>query len=183
MKENEKKEKKQQQEANKTEAVVFEIQQSEAQLTEAMTTEEEPAEAPLVEAEQSDTLTASAIQIIKENAREDDPQPSPQLTLRKILGGDLLNGDIMRRQIWLIVLIVACIIIFVATRYQCEQDIIEIDKLQKELTEAKYKAMSSSSELTERCRESLVLEMLKQSQDSLLRPSKLPPYKIIIPEQ
>lgn len=147
---------------------------------ETLLEEQSAVEQPAV---QDDGHAASTIQIIKENAREDDPQPSAQITFRKVLGGDLLNGDIMRRQIWLIVLIVACIIVFVATRYQCEQDIIEIDKLQNELTEAKYKAMSSSSELTERCRESLVLEMLKQGEDSLLRPSKLPPYKIIIPEQ
>lgn len=125
----------------------------------------------------------STIQILNETAREDEVRPSSQLTLRNILGGDMLNGDMMRRQIWLIVLIVACIIVFVAVRYQCQQDIIEIDKLQKELTETKYKAMSSSSELTEQSRESLILELLKQGQDSLLKPSQLPPYKIIIPEE
>ena len=59
----------------------------------------------------------------------------------------------------------------------------QIDKLEKELAEAKYKAMSSSSELTERCRESHLLKMLQANNDSLIRPSELPPYKINIPEE
>jgi hypothetical protein len=75
------------------------------------------------------------------------------------------------------------VLIYIAARYQCQQDIIEIDKLEKELAEAKYKAMSSSSELTERCRESHLLMMLQANNDSLIRPSELPPYKINIPEE
>ena len=59
----------------------------------------------------------------------------------------------------------------------------QIDKLEKELAEAKYKAMSSSSELTDECRESHLLMMLQANNDSLIRPSELPPYKINIPEE
>ena len=59
---------------------------------------------------------------------------------------------------------------------------IKIDKMEKDLVDAKYKSLSSSSILTERCRESHVLEMLRNNQDSLLQISEQPPYIIKVPE-
>ncbi len=122
------------------------------------------------------------IQLIKEKAKEEDPKLTPTLTLRTILGGDFLTADMVRRQIWLFVLLVAFCIAYVAIRYQCQQDLLAIDKLEKELLDAKYKALSSSSTLTEKCRESHVLDALKQNKDSLLHIADKPPYIINIPE-
>ena len=122
------------------------------------------------------------LQMIKDSAREDDPKPSPALTLRKILGGDILTADLVRRQIWLILLVFAFTVVYVAFRYQCQQDMIQMDKLETELKDAKYKALSSSSTLTERCRESRILELLKNSNDSTLHIADQPPYKITVPD-
>ncbi len=122
------------------------------------------------------------IQLFKEKAKEEDPRPGSAMTLRTILGGDFLTADMVRRQIWLFVLMVAFTILYVAFRYQCQQDMITIDRLEKELLDAKYKALSSSSTLTEKCRESHVLEALKQHKDSLLHISDQPPYIINVPE-
>lgn len=122
------------------------------------------------------------IQLIKEKAKEEDPKLTSSLTLRTILGGDFLTADMVRRQIWLFVLLVAFCIAYVAVRYQCQQDLLAIDKLEKELLDAKYKALSSSSTLTEKCRESHVLDALKQNKDSLLHIADKPPYIINVPE-
>ena len=122
------------------------------------------------------------IQMIKEQAREEDPKLTPALTLRTILGGDFLTADMVRRQIWLFVLMVIFTIFYVAFRYQCQQDMIAIDKLEKEVLDAKYRALSCSSTLTEKCRESHVLEALKQNKDSLLHVPDQPPYIIYIEE-
>ena len=122
------------------------------------------------------------IQLIKEKAKEEDPRPTSAMTLRTILGGDFLTADMVRRQIWLFVLMVIFCIVYVAIRYQCQQDMIAIDKLEKQLLDAKYKALSSSSTLTEKCRESHVLEALKQNRDSLLHIADQPPYIIDVPE-
>jgi hypothetical protein len=119
---------------------------------------------------------------IKETATEEDPKPSQQLKLRTILGGDLLSAQVVRSQIWLFLFIVAFTIVYVAFRYQCQQDLLTIDKLENELKDAKFKALSSSSTLTERCRESHVLEILKQNKDSLLHQADQPPYIIQVPE-
>ena len=131
---------------------------------------------------QAEEKLKETIQKIRESVREEDPKPSSQLNPRTILGGDLLTTEVVRSQIWLFVLIVAFSIVYVAFRYQCQQDMIAIDKLEQRLTDAKYKALSSSSTLTENCRESHVLEILKQNQDSLLHQADQPPYIIEVPE-
>ena len=59
---------------------------------------------------------------------------------------------------------------------------LEIDRLNAELTDAKYKALSSSSELTEKCRESNVLDLLRNNKDSVLKIANQPPYIINIPQ-
>ena len=120
-------------------------------------------------------------EVIEETATEDEAPQSRMFSLRKILGGDILSAAIIRRQVWLILLIVFFMIIYVSNRYSCQQDIIEIDKLHQQLTDAKDKALSSESELTELSRESNVLEMLKDNKDSVLKIASQPPYFIEIP--
>ncbi len=132
--------------------------------------------------ETADEQLQETLQIIKETVSEEDPKPSSQLTLRSILGGDLLSTQLVRSQIWLFLLLVAYTIIYVAFRYQCQQDMITIDRLEVQLRDAKFKALSSSSTLTEKCRESHVLDVLKQNQDSLLHQADQPPYKIVVKE-
>lgn len=123
----------------------------------------------------------SALEQIRQQATEGDDAPVGSLTLRQIVGGDYLLL-LVRNYIWLIVLIVLITTVYVGFRYQCQQDMIKIDQLEKDLTDAKYKAMSSSSNLTELCRQSHVLQVLRANQDSLLHISDQPPYKIQIPE-
>lgn len=161
----------------KKEDIELEIQQLDADdpvIDEEKLVEEEAAEMK----EQA----KKTIQMIKEKAKEEDPKPNSAMTLRTILGGDFLTAEMVRRQIWLFVLMVIFCIVYVAIRYQCQQDMIAIDKLEKQLLDAKYKALSSSSTLTEKCRESHVLDALKQNRDSLLHVSDQPPYIINVPE-
>ena len=127
--------------------------------------------------------TKKTLQKIKENAKEEDPKFSSALTLRTILGGDFLTAQMVRHHIGIIVLIVVFAIVYVAFRYQCQQDMIAIDKMEKELLDAKYKALSSNSTLTEKCRESHVLDALKNNKDSVLHISDQPPYIINVPEK
>lgn len=122
------------------------------------------------------------IQKLKNNVSEEDASPTSTLTLRKILGGDILSADMVRRQIWLCLLILLLTVIYVGFRYQCQRDMIAIDKLKVELKDAKYKALTSSSDLTEKCRESHVLDALKANEDSLLHIADRPPFIINIPE-
>lgn len=138
--------------------------------------EEEPKQ------QEQDTAPQPSLQeAIKEQAREDEAAQSTTFTLRKILGGDFLTAEMLRRQIGVILLIVVFVIIYISNRYSCQQKMLEIDKLNVELQDAKYRSLSSASELTERCRESNVLEMLRNNRDSTLKIPTLPPYIIEVP--
>ena len=123
----------------------------------------------------------SVFQRMKQEASESDEKPSGALRLRDILGGDHLI-TLVRNQIGIIVLIVIIATVYVAVRYQCQQDIIAINQLESEVTDAKYKAMSSSSNLTEISRLSNVIKVLRAHGDSLLQTSILPPFNIFVPE-
>jgi hypothetical protein len=134
---------------------------------------------------EKDATGQNAIDKLKElklKVSEDEQTPVGALTLRKILGGDILSAVPVRRQVWLILLVVLFTVFYVAFRYQCQQDMIKISQLENELKDAKYRALSSSSTLTERCRESQVLEVLRQNKDSVLHASDQPPYIINIPQ-
>ena len=120
--------------------------------------------------------------VIKENAREDEQPKSRTFTLAKILGGDILSTQAIRSQVWLILLIAIYMFIYVSNRYSCQKKQIEIAKLNKELQDAKYKALSTSSELTELSRESNVLEKLRNSNDSTLKIASQPPFIVKIEE-
>ena len=161
----------------KNDDIELEIQDS---IEEEPATQEEPS--LMEEAAEMKEQAKKTIQLIKEKAKEEDPKLTSTLTLRTILGGDFLTADMVRRQIWLFVLMMVFTILYVAFRYQCQQDMIAIDKMEKELLDAKYKALSSNSTLTEKCRESHVLDALKNNKDSLLHVSDQPPYIINVPE-
>ena len=140
--------------------------------------EEQDAEGTTSHLGEQEDNHASFKQTIEEYAHEDEDEQSSNLTLRKILGGDILTTDLLRRQIWLILLIVVFIIVYVANRYSCQKSMLEINKLNKELVETKYKTLSLSSLLTERCRESHVMAMLRENNDTTLHTSDQPPYII-----
>lgn len=134
------------------------------------------------EAAEAEQKLKETLQKIKDTAVEEDPRPSSQLNLRTILGGDLLTTQMVRSQLWLFVMVVAFSIAYVAVRYQCQQDMLTIDRLESTLKDAKFQALSSSSTLTAKSRESHVLELLKQNKDSLLHQADQPPYIIEVPE-
>ena len=136
-------------------------------------------EGPAKEATPEESLKAA----LAKQAIEEEASGSASCTLRKILGGDILTAQIIRKQIWLFVLIVFFVIIYISNRYSIQKDLIELDQLQKELQDTKYKALSTSSQITEKSRESNVLDVLKHSKDSILHIATQPPYIINVPEE
>ena len=96
---------------------------------------------------------------------------------KEIIGGDILATNFFRRQTKLLVLIVLLILFYIHNRYACQQQLIELDKLKKELTDTKYDALTRSSELMERSRQSRIEEYIS-TQQSDLQTSTHPPYLI-----
>lgn len=154
------------------------IAEEKAQASQEPPKQKTPQQEPQQEAPQ-----ASLKEVIAKQAIEEEASGSSSFTLRKILGGDILTAQIIRRQIWPVILIVLFVIIYISNRYNIQNDIIELDKLQKELQDTKYKALSTSSQITEKSRESNVLDMLKNNKDSVLHIATQPPYIINVPEE
>ena len=121
--------------------------------------------------------------VIRSQAREDERPNSATQSLKKILAGDFFTAESVRGQILIILLIVLFVIVYVAMRYNVQQDLIKIDKLKTELKDAKYKALAAQSQLTEKCREGNVLKMLREGPDSAVHVANQPPFYIKVPEQ
>lgn len=134
-----------------------------------------------VQVEQPEAEQVTPVRQTKQQAddADDDDAPMGTQTLRQIIGGDYLFA-LVRNHIPLILLMLGITTAYIAVRYQCQQDIIEVNRLEGELVKAKYKALSSSSSLTEMCRQSNVLRL---NQDTLLKMSDQPPFIIEVPEE
>lgn len=96
---------------------------------------------------------------------------------KNIIGGDILATDFFRRQTKLIVLIMLFVLFYIHNRYACQQQMIMIDKLKKDLIDIKYDALTRSSELMERSRQSRIEEYIA-TKNSDLQTSTNPPYLI-----
>lgn len=112
------------------------------------------------------------------NATEkNSAQTGKKLSIKSIFLGDFLINDFLRRQAGLLALIIFFTVIYISNRYSYQQEMIEIDRLRKELTDIKYDALTRSSELTERTRQSRIEEYVSV-ENSALQTSTAPPYII-----
>ncbi|MDR0429154.1 MAG: hypothetical protein LBH58_01580 [Tannerellaceae bacterium] len=94
-----------------------------------------------------------------------------------ILGGGILKEDFILKHTKMIVLIVILVFFFIGNRYTCMQKLTEIDRLQQELRDLRYEALSISSELTGNSRQSQI-ESLVERQGLGLEGAKSPPYEL-----
>ncbi len=113
---------------------------------------------------------------MKENRNTEQPK-HPHITFKSIMGGDILAHNFFRRQANLLILIVFLTILYIDNRYSSQQELIEIDRLKKELTDIKYDALTISSELTEKSRQSRIEEYLS-TENTGLATATTPPYLI-----
>lgn len=137
-----------------------------------------PAPAPNSEEEESTAPSTAA-----QPQAHYDEEMRPNLSMRDFLGGDILARGWMRRQMGLFVMLVVLALLYITNRYSAEQELIEIDTLKKEYEEIKYRALTRSSELTERSRQSQLEEMMRHTADSVLTAPKEAPFKLHKPAE
>ena len=101
----------------------------------------------------------------KKNKKE--AASSKHMSIRSILGGDILANDFFKRQTTLLILIMVLTILYIDNRYSSQQELIEIDRLKKELTDRKYDALTRSSELMEKSRHSRIEEYISTGESPL----------------
>lgn len=145
--------------------------------------DEDPAQGYGDDADDKESAYQEVKDVIRQTAREDEKPASSSFTLRQILGGDILSTQFLRQQIWLILLVALFTIIYVGNRYSCQKKMLTINHLNKEVVEQRYKMLSLSSDLTERCRETQVLQELRENNDTTLHIADQPPFIIEIPEE
>ena len=112
------------------------------------------------------------------NPKKQKETTSPKhMSIRSSLGGDILANDFFKRQTSLLILIMVLTIQYIDNRYTSQQEMIEIDRLKKELTDIKYDALTRSSELMEKSRQSRIEEYIS-TEESHLETSTSRPYLI-----
>ena len=79
-------------------------------------------------------------------------------------------------------MLVAFVIVYVSNRYASQQELLEIDALQKQRIDEQYRALTRSSELMELTRRSSVENYLRTTNDSTLQTATVPPYTLDVDE-
>ena len=113
----------------------------------------------------------------KKQKKQKESTSSKHMSIRSILGGDILANDFFKRQTSLLILIMVLTILYIDNRYTSQQELIEIDRLKKELTDIKYDALTRSSELMEKSRQSRIEEYIS-TEESHLETSTNRPFLI-----
>ena len=102
----------------------------------------------------------------KQKKQKENETPK-HMSIKSILGGDILANDFFKRQTSLLILIMVLTILYIDNRYTSQQELIEIDRLKKELTDIKYDALTRSSELMEKSRQSRIEEYISTGESPL----------------
>ncbi|HET9570630.1 MAG TPA: FtsL-like putative cell division protein [Bacteroidales bacterium] len=113
----------------------------------------------------------------KKQRKSGSRKGSYRVFLNELLDGSFMTKDVMRRNALLLLLLVGLIIVYISNHYAVIMRLSEIDSLQKELTEAKYEALTRTSDLMRESRQSFVQEMIIQK-GLELENSTIPPFTI-----
>lgn len=114
---------------------------------------------------------------MEEKQRKRTKKKEKRLSLLYVLGGGILKEDFITKHTSMLVLIVVLVFFFIGNRYSCMQKLKEIDRLQQELKDVRFEALSISSELTGNSRQSQV-ELLIEQQGVELEVAKTPPFEL-----
>lgn len=134
---------------------------------------EQPADQTAEEQQGTNLLNS----LMTEGEGEDEDQQIKHL--RDVVQAIKIDGEWFRRQIGVILLVVVGIIIYITNRYQAQNEIIQEEALRDTLQDMKFRNLTRNSELTLKCRQSKLEELLKANGDSTLLPSTEAPFILI----
>jgi hypothetical protein len=113
----------------------------------------------------------------KKSQQKGNRKVSYQVFLNEMLDGSFLTKDVMRRNVYWFLLVVGLIIVYISNHYAVIMRLSEIDTLQKELTEAKYEALTRTSDLMRESRQSFIQDMITLK-GMELENATIPPFTI-----
>jgi cell division protein FtsL len=80
-----------------------------------------------------------------------------------VFGGSVLTENFFLRNMRFILVLVVVVIIFISHRYKMIQGMSDIERLQQELKELKYEALTISSSLTEASRQGVIERRVEEA--------------------
>ena len=108
--------------------------------------------------EKLEALAEEARSLLRSEDSQREDTLEGKVTWRSFVSGEILLNPAFRRQIPLLIVILLFTIVYIDNRFAVQQQIIEIDRKEKALTEMKYIALTRSSELTEMTRQQCLPE-------------------------
>jgi hypothetical protein len=118
---------------------------------------------------------------MQDNMEEEDQmqaiKPTMNWSFRDLMSGKILTTPFFRKQLLLFILLCGIAVFYIDNRFTCEQQIAKINRLQEQLINAKYEALTTSSMLMQLSRESQVAAMV-QTKGMDLQESVQPEIKI-----
>lgn len=123
---------------------------------------------------------AEAIKAIKKftDDNEDGSDDSTKITLKTILGGDILQSKFVLRQVGFCIFVVVLLLFYTGNRYASQQEILLIDSLKTELQEQRYNVLTINGELLNLSRQSKIEDALRSYGDSLISTPGAPLFGI-----
>jgi hypothetical protein len=118
--------------------------------------------------------------VIAREAKEEQDTTSP-FSISRTLGGVIIARAV-QRQIGLVLLVCAFLIIYISNRYLCQKKVVEIAKTERQMHDMHNKAVACTSTLTEKSRESYIMQLLSSYGDSTLTVPNEPPFLIRVTE-
>ncbi|MCR5497616.1 MAG: hypothetical protein K6F48_07225 [Paludibacteraceae bacterium] len=94
-----------------------------------------------------------------------------------VMTGRIFKKDFIRRQAFVIVMCVVFLFCHIGLRFSCENQVKQIDLLQKQLEDVRLEYLSRSAELQGMGKQSQIKRMVAE-RDSTLLPSVEPPFRI-----
>ncbi len=120
-----------------------------------------------------------AIKAIKKFADEDEDEDNlGEISLKSIIGGDILQSPFMQHQVLFFMFIVVLALLYTGNRYASQKEALLIDSLKVELQEQRYKVLTIESELLNASRQSEIVKLLKANGDSMLINTTTPPFEM-----
>ena len=133
----------------------------------------------ILQEKEEEELAASEKEAIKRYVEdEEDEDEFGEISLKSILGGDILQSRFFLRQVAFVIFVVALMLFYTANRYNSQQEIITIDSLKLKLQEERYNVLTQSGELLNLSRQSNIELKLKENGDSALVNPTTPPFEV-----
>lgn len=85
--------------------------------------------------------------------------------------------DLIQRNFWLLLEILACVIFYIGNRYAYQRDQAYAERLRRELVDMQYQTLNTTSDVSAKSKPSYV-EKVATRNGSGLKPATEPPYKL-----